>query len=160
MCRVLDYKFYTKEVTDPYNRTQVDVVMPNGEEVVLEKVKVLVKVFIEVDIFDETGKHLCTSCEPLEFTTIQTYYLCAPEGTEVCAFITAGQTDAEIIIEEDCDVQLDMSFSFCLDVHVLADVLLEIEAAYCKPRLEFPIADVLCHENKFPPQCPVLFPGT
>ncbi|WP_059104010.1 hypothetical protein [Shouchella shacheensis] len=158
VCRVLDSKFYTKEITDPDDRTQVEVSMPNGKEVVLEKVKVLIKVFIEVDIYDEFGEHLCTSCEPLEFTKIETFYLCAPEGTDVCAYITSGQCDAEIICDGDY-TQLDVSFSFCLDVHVLADVLLEIDAAYCKPRHEFPISDVICHENKFPPQCPVIFPG-
>lgn len=158
VCRVIESEIYTKEVTDPHNRMQVEVCMPNGEEVTLEKVKILIKVSVDVDLYDEAGNHICTSCEPFEFTKVETFYLCAPEGTEVCAFVTAGQCDAELIFDGSY-MQLDLSFSFCLDVHVLADVLLEIEAAYCKPRLEFPISDVLCKETKFPPQCPTLFPG-
>ncbi|GAF13621.1 hypothetical protein JCM19046_1078 [Bacillus sp. JCM 19046] len=157
VCRVIESSLLTNEVTNPFGRTEVEVTLPNGEEVCLEKVKVLAKGLIEVDVLDELGNLIVTS-SPIDFATIQTFYLCAPEGTSVDAFISAGQCDAEIV----CDAtfsQLDISFSFCLDVHVFADVRLEIEAAYCKPRHEFPVSDVICKENKFPPQCPIVFPG-
>ncbi|SDB82910.1 hypothetical protein [Shouchella lonarensis] len=157
-CRVLEESLLTREVTDPACRVQVNVCLPNGKEVCLEKVKVLAKGLLEVDILDSTGDVICTS-DPIEFATIQTFYLCAPKDTLVDAFISAGQCDAEIVCD-DTFAQLDISFSFCLDIHVYADVRLEVEAAYCKPRNEFPVTDIVCRDNKFPPQCPVVFPGS
>lgn len=157
VCRVIESTLLTNEVTNPYGRTEVEISLPNGEDVCLEKVKVLAKGQVEIDILDELGNLICTS-ERIDFATIQTFYLCAPEGTSIDAFISAGQFDAEIMSDATF-AQLDISYSFCLDVNVYADVRLEIEAAYCKPRYEFPISDIICRETKFPPTCPVVFPG-
>ncbi|MDQ0207871.1 BMQ_0737 family morphogenetic spore coat protein [Alkalicoccobacillus murimartini] len=155
VARVLDESLYTSEVTNPLDRTQVEVTLPSGKEIVLEKVKILARGLLEVDIFDAAGALILTS-NPIEFATIQTFYLCAPEDTIVDAFISSGQWDAEVV----CDTafsQLDISLTFCLDVHVFADVRLEIEAAYCNPRLEFPVADIICRQqsNQPAPSCPI-----
>ncbi|MCM3761878.1 hypothetical protein M3212_13970 [Alkalihalobacillus oceani] len=156
-CRVLEDSLFTQEVFQSGGRSEVEVSLGDGKDITLEKVKVLAKGLLEVDILDQNGNVICTS-DPIEFATIQTFYLCAPEGTVVEAFISHGECDSEIVCTGTFD-QLDISLTFCLDVHVVADVKLEVEAAYCKPRKELPVADVICKTDKFPPQCPLVFPG-
>lgn len=159
VARVLDESLYTSEVTNPLDRVSVEVTLPSGKEVVLEKVKILARGLLEVDILDANENIILTS-NPIEFATIQTFYLSAPDDTVVSAFISSGQWDAEVVCDSAFS-QLDISLTFCLDVHVSADVRLEVEASYVKPRLEFPISDLICrNQNYYPnPVSPVVFPG-
>jgi hypothetical protein len=159
VARVLDESLYTSEVTNPLDRACVEVTLPSGKEVVLEKVKILARGLLEVDILDANENIILTS-NPIEFATIQTFYLSAPNDTVVSAFISSGQWDAEVVCDSAFS-QLDISLTFCLDVHVSADVRLEVEASYVKPRLEFPISDLICrNQNHYPhPVSPVVFPG-
>ena len=159
VARVLEASLYTSEVSNSIDRTSVEVTLPNGDEVELQKVKILGRGLLEVDILDVNENVVLTS-NPIEFSTIQTFYLSAPEETTISAFISSGQWDAEVV----CDsafCQLDIALTFCLDVHVYADVRLEVEASYVKPRHEFPISDIICrHQNHYPaPKSPVVFPG-
>ncbi|KYG32429.1 hypothetical protein [Alkalihalobacillus trypoxylicola] len=155
-CRVLEDTLYTQEITQPNGRQKVEVTLPNGDTVVLHRVKIVAKGQMEIAIVDEND--CFTFNEPVEFFTIQTLYLCAPKGTCVEACILEGECDAEFVCTENFQ-QLDISVSLCLDVVVTDTVKVEIEASYCHPRNELPINDVVCGTHKRPPNCDVIFPG-
>ncbi|WLR42970.1 hypothetical protein LC087_01755 [Bacillus carboniphilus] len=144
------------EIVQPEGRQEVSVTLPNGKTIILEKVKVLVKGFVVVEICDLFGNKLCIS-DPISFATAQTFFLCAPNGTNVNAEITFFECDASLICSDDTFQQVDISITLCLDVQMEANVKLEIEARFCKPRSEIDTVG-LCPVEGFPPQCPELFP--
>ncbi|MED4125336.1 hypothetical protein P4641_15290 [Halalkalibacterium halodurans] len=152
-----DQTVICQEIQQTNGRQEISVTLPDGDTVDLEKVKVLLKGLLVVNIFDANGNLLLTS-DPIPFATAQTFFLCAPEGTDVFCHMTYFQADAEIILTDDFE-QLDISIVLCLDVQMEALVKLEVEGAYCKPRPELPITDLVCPEDRFPPQCPEIFPG-
>lgn len=156
-CRLRPDSLLCQEIRQPTGRHEISVTLPSKEVVELEKVKVLLKGLLDVDILDANGNVICRA-EPIQFATAQVFFLCAPEGTEVDCHVTEFQCDADIVCTDDFQ-QLDISIVLCLDVQMEADVKLEIEAEYCKPRKELPISDILCPEDRFPPQCPLVFPG-
>ncbi|WP_078555125.1 hypothetical protein [Bacillus alkalicellulosilyticus] len=156
-CNLIPDTIYCDEIKQHNGRQQVEVTLPTGETITLEKVKVLVKGLVNVTIFDATGKPICCS-DDIQWATAQTFFLCAPDGTKVDCHITYFQCDADVICTEDLQ-QLDISILLCVDVQMETKVKLEVEAAICQPRQELPIEDVVCPPVKFPPQCPELFPG-
>ncbi|TSB46088.1 hypothetical protein [Alkalicoccobacillus porphyridii] len=156
--RVLEQSLYTSEVSNQLDRPSVEVTLPNGDDVTLEKVKILARGLLEVDIFDVNENVIATS-NPIEFATVQTFYLHAPEDTTVNAFLSSGYFEADVVGDEAFS-QLDVTITFCLDIHVIADVRLEVEASYVKPRHEFPISDIICRTQNRPPVSPLVFPGT
>jgi hypothetical protein len=147
---------FCQEIVQPNGRHQVDVTLPSGETVTLEKVKVLVKGHVVVNVVDAEGTE-CTS-EPIPFATAQTLFLCAPEGTELNCHISFFECDADLICTDQFE-QLDVSITLCVEVQMEANVKLEIEAKICRPREELPISGIVCPERKFPPQCPEIFPA-
>ncbi|WP_227939408.1 hypothetical protein [Alkalihalobacillus deserti] len=157
-CDLIEDSILCQEIRQHNGRQPVTVTLPTGETVTLEKVKVLVKGLVQVVIRDANEQIICKT-EPIQFATAQTFFLCAPEGTEVQCHITYFQCDADVICDDNFQ-QLDISILLCLDVQMEAPVKLEIEAAICKPRQELPVEDVLCPVDVFPPQCPEIFPGS
>ncbi|MDV2685092.1 hypothetical protein RYX56_11985 [Alkalihalophilus lindianensis] len=156
-CKVLEQCLEAKEIIQPNGRQKIEVTLPSGEEVKLHKVKILVSGKVKVFIFD--GKQCVSESRVIDFCTTQTFFLCAPKGTCVYARVLEGECDAELICCNDT-AHLNIDIDFCLDVHATDFVKLEIEGAYCKPRNEFPISDiVVCRPEKSPPQCPLIFPG-
>ncbi|WP_226682728.1 BMQ_0737 family morphogenetic spore coat protein [Sutcliffiella horikoshii] len=148
--------FVCKEIDQAGGRTEVEVELPDGTEVTLQRVKVLIKGYVTVHIVDDSGTVLCCS-EPIPFANIQTFLLCAPEGTELDCHVTFFDCDSNLIVTSDLS-QLDINLLLCLDVQMEADVKLEIEARICRPRDEI-IEGVLCPPKEFPPQCPEVFPA-
>lgn len=144
-----------QEILQPGGRQQVTVNLSTGETITLEKVKILVNGAVRVFIRDNDTL-LCRSDE-IPFTAVQTFFLCAPENTDVQCRITYSQCDTDLTCT-DVVQQLNISILLCLDVQSEADVNLEIEAAICKPRKELPIDNIVC-PVEFPPQCPEIFPG-
>ncbi|WP_100373478.1 hypothetical protein [Bacillus sp. FJAT-45037] len=145
------------DITKPGPRQKVEVQV-NGEDVTLYKVKVHVSikvfVFIKEDNCDEYEK-----LGPFELSSVETFYLCAPDGTFVYPAIHDGECEAEFFCVNGTP-NLTINADFCLDVQVADYVKLEIEAAYCKPRDEFPISEMMvCRPDKEPKQCPHVFPG-
>ena len=149
-------EFICQEIIQPNGRQPITVTLPSGEEVTLQKVKVLVKGHVTVEILDSMGDVVCKSC-PIPFATAQTFLLCAPEGTALDCRITFFECDASLVCTSDFS-QLDVSVTLCLDVQMEADVKLEVEARFCKPRKEIEAA-TLCPTDIFPPQCPEVFPA-
>lgn len=144
-----------QEIIQPAGRQQVNVKLPSGETITLEKVKILVSGTVRVFIRDNDTL-LCRSDE-IPFTAVQTFFLCAPTNTDVICRITYSQCDSDLTCTDTVQ-QLNISILLCLDVQTVADVNLEIEAAICKPRKELPIDNIVC-PVEFPPQCPSVFPG-
>lgn len=145
-----------QEIIQPGGRQQISVKLQSGEEITLEKVKILVNGTIRVFI-RENDTLLCRSDE-IPFTAVQTFFLCAPENTDVVCRITYSQCDSDLTCTPTVQ-QLNISILLCLDVQTEADVNLEIEAEFCKPRKELPIDNIVCPVD-FPPQCPNIFPSS
>ncbi|THE12040.1 hypothetical protein E1I69_12815 [Bacillus timonensis] len=145
-------------VTEIGQRQPVTVTLPNGDQVTLQRVKTLVRGFIGVEILDDMNRVVCETKHPIPFVTTQTFLLCAPEGTDLNVHVSLAECDATLICESDIH-QLDISLTLCLEVQTEADVKLEIEARHCHPREEILEEIVLCPTEKFPPQCPEVFPA-
>ncbi|ADC48425.1 MULTISPECIES: BMQ_0737 family morphogenetic spore coat protein [Alkalihalophilus] len=146
-----------KELPQSGGREKMKVTI-NGETVTLHKVRILVTFKVKVKILDGDSK-VCSTEDPIDFCTIETFYLCAPKGTCVDATVLDGMADAEFFCCNNTPT-LTLSADFCLDVQVTDFVKLEVEASYCNPRDEFPISDVMvCEPLKEPKQCPHVFPG-
>lgn len=160
VCKLVPDSLFVQEMNQNGGRQQVTVTLPNREKVKLEKVKVLVKGLVDITIVDEANHVLCRANEPIQFVTVQTFFLCAPEGTMLHAHVVNFLCNAETICAGPFQ-QLDVSISLCLDVQMEAEVKLEIEAEFCKPREELNVnlSDIACEDVKFPPQCPSVFPG-
>lgn len=156
-----DGSLICQEILQPGGREDVPVTLPTGETVTLQKVKVLVKGFVGVDVVDAAGTVICRTTKGIQFATAQTFILCAPEGTEVDCHISFFECDASLICMTEDQTnfqQLDISITLCLEVQMEAKVKLEVEGRFCKPREEI-LAATLCPEDKFPPQCPEIFPA-
>jgi len=145
-----------QEITQPNGRQPVNVTLPSGETVTLQKVKALVKGHVVVQIVSPAGMVICQS-SPIPFATAQTFILCAPEGTQLNCHISFFECDTSLVCTNNF-AQLDVSITLCLEVQMEADVKIEVEARFCQPREELAEA-VLCPTNKFPPQCPDVFPA-
>ncbi|WP_077299567.1 DUF3992 domain-containing protein [Virgibacillus pantothenticus] len=119
-----------QEITQTIGRRNIEVTLPNGETVVLQKVKVLKKGFITVQIVNK-GK-VCNLCI-IPFQVVEKLLLYAPLGT----FIKCEVTDFECAacFTDDCK-SLDIEISFCQQVQVMANVKMEVEANLCFPRSE------------------------
>ncbi|AMA73265.1 MULTISPECIES: hypothetical protein [Aneurinibacillus] len=152
------------EITQPGGRQDVQVTLPTGEVVTLQKVKVLKKGFVTVVL-----KVLPTVCEkPIiccvtkPFQVAEKFFLCAPPGTFLQCHITDFECDAQLIFfpctgtNGTDEFQLDISINMCQDIQMEAMVKLEILADFCQPRPELPFE---CPPRPFPPQCPTVFPG-
>jgi hypothetical protein len=145
-----------QEITQPNGRQPVEVTLPSGETVTLQKVKVLIKGHVVVQVVNAIGQVVCES-NPIPFVTAQTFILCAPEGTMVDCHLSFFECDASLICTDNFS-QLDVSISLCLEVQMEADVKIEVEARLCQPREEI-LEATLCQTDKFPPQCPEVFPA-
>jgi hypothetical protein len=145
-----------KEIEQPNGRPDVEVTLPDGTEIILQRVKVLIKGYVTVHLVNANGHVVCCS-KAIPFATIQTFLLCAPEGTELDCHVTFFECDSNLIATPDF-AQLDVSLTLCLDIQMEADVKLEIEAKICRPREEI-LEGLLCPIKEFPPQCPEIFPA-
>lgn len=145
-----------QEILQPNGRQPVHVTLPSGDTVTLQKVKALVKGHVVVQVVNANGHVVCES-SPIPFATAQTFILCAPEGTTLDCHISFFECDASLICTDNFS-QLDVSITLCLEVQMEAEVKLEVEARYCQPREEI-LEATLCPTDKFPPQCPEVFPA-
>ncbi|MDE5412685.1 hypothetical protein [Alkalihalobacterium chitinilyticum] len=148
-----------KEITQPHGRQDVNITLPDGEVLTLQRVKVLKKGYYILQIRNASGTVVCTSA-PQSFAVAEKFFLCAPEGTFLQCEITDFECDVNLICEEDEEgdptfQQIDVSINMCQNIQMEAIVKLEIEAEFCQPRSEVPFT---CPPLQFPPQCPEIFP--
>ncbi|WP_209125415.1 hypothetical protein [Alkalihalobacillus sp. BA299] len=148
------------EIPQKNGRPEVEITIPNGEVITLQKVKVLKKGYFVVQISNSSGSVVCTS-DPQSFAVAEKFFLCAPEGTYLQCEITDIECDVNLICREDEEgdpifQQIDVSINMCQNIQMEAIVKLEITADFCQPRPEVPFN---CPPLNFPTQCPEIFPG-
>ncbi|GMB08205.1 S-Ena type endospore appendage [Thermolongibacillus altinsuensis] len=128
-----------EEISDPNNRKNVNITLPNGENITLQKVKILKKGFVVVKLI---GKEGCPfTLAPIPFVLEETFLLCAPPGTRVECEITDFECNAFVthLPKDDCK-QIDISINLCQSIMTVANVKLEVEAAECNPRPDQPFS--------------------
>lgn len=136
------------------DRQDVNVTLPSGQTITLQRVKVLIKGFVIVVVSNAQGTLSCIS-NPIEFTRVEKFTLCAPPGTTLVCDFTEVDCDANIMCANSTFQQLDISITLCANVQMEAKVKLEIVGEFCFPRQEI---DIACPPLQFPPQCPDIFP--
>lgn len=156
-CNLVKHSLICQEIKQHPSRHNVQIILPSGETIELQKVKVLVKGLVEIIILDKHGKILIVS-DDIPFVTAQTFYLCAPKGTDLHCKVTYFQCNSDFVCTDDFE-ELDISILLCLDIQMETVMKLEIEGINCKPRNELAVEDVLCPVDIFPPQCPEIFPA-
>ncbi|MEK4381540.1 hypothetical protein NSS70_06520 [Aeribacillus sp. FSL K6-2848] len=145
------------EIVQPQGRQSVVVHLPRDGKITLQKVRVLIRGYIVVTLSDLQGSVTCVS-DAIPFATVQTFFLCAPPGTTLNSHVSFFESDANMICDNTSFSQLDISIMICLDVQMEAQVKLEVEGKFCKPRRELPTT-LTCSAVQVPPQCPEIFPG-
>ncbi|MBM7702536.1 hypothetical protein [Metabacillus iocasae] len=135
-------------------RPTVTTVLPNGEVILLQRVRVRVEGTYRVELRDSLGT--VGISQPVSYSTIKTFFLCAPEGTEVEGTVTSMEDNSESNLA-DASPTIDLDVTFCLNVYSVMDVNIEVEGSYVGPRPEL-ISDI-CSLNTMPPTCPTIFPG-
>ncbi|WP_110113400.1 hypothetical protein [Bacillus sp. CGMCC 1.16541] len=133
-------------------RPTVTTVLPNGETISLQRVRVQVTGEYRIELRDSLGTVAIS--EPIPFSTVKTFFLCAPEGTEIAGVVSAMEDDSEVDVAART---VDVDLVLCLNVYSLMDVNIEVEGSYVSPRPEL-VSDV-CSLNTMPPTCPMIFPG-
>ncbi|MDE5412686.1 hypothetical protein [Alkalihalobacterium chitinilyticum] len=148
------------EIPQTHGRQEVEITLPDGEVVTLQKVKVLKKGYFVVQVTNAAGTVVYTSA-PQHFAVAEKFFLCAPEGTYLQCEITDFECDAHLICDKDDKgdsefQQIDVSINMCQNIQMEALVKLEITADFCQPRQELPFE---CPPHHVPPQCPEIFPS-
>ncbi|MBZ5753652.1 hypothetical protein [Metabacillus rhizolycopersici] len=146
--------------TEIDGRNDVNVILPTGETVTLQKVIVLKKGYFVVQISNVRGESCISSPQP--FSVCEQFLLCAPEGTFLKCTITEFECNACFMCNLDnvgnpSFQQIDVSINMCQNVQMESIVTLEIDANICQPRSEIVVN---CPPKNLPPQCPAVFSGT
>ncbi len=141
------------EIPQRGGRQNIIFLMPNGEKITLQKVKILKKGYFVVRVSNARGKYLTSVAQP--FAVTEKFFLCAPEGTFLQCEITDFDCDATIICSDTEFIQLDVSINLCQNVQMEAIVKLQVAADFCQPRREITFN---CPPLYVPPQCPDIFP--
>ncbi|WLR51621.1 DUF3992 domain-containing protein [Bacillus tianshenii] len=145
-----------EEVSDPEDREEVNITLPNQKTATLQKVEVLIRGFIVIETSTKNGKKKKTC--PIPFHSLETFILCAPKGTSVECEITKFTCKALLIpIHSDkagCK-EIIISITLCQSIQTIAQVKVELEGMVCKPREE--ILASFCPSKQFPEDCPIVF---
>ncbi|MEK1831535.1 hypothetical protein AAAC51_29590 [Priestia megaterium] len=106
--------------------------LPDGEVVVLHEVKLSISGFYRVKLIELSGHHKHDEVESsvIPWKIHQTFYLCAPEGTEPVVHLESFEgTDGSLRLS-DCHLQqLSFDLVLCLSVQIEKDVKVEVEEA-------------------------------
>ncbi len=145
---------YCSEIPQKGGRQNVKFMMPEGETITLQKVKVLKKGHFVVRVENSRGKSFTSIPQP--FAVVEKFYLCAPEGTYLHCEITDFDCDATIICTDHSFEQIDVSINLCQNIQTEAIIKLQVEADYCQPRQELIFS---CPPLYVPPQCSEIFPN-
>ncbi|MGP4070097.1 hypothetical protein [Halobacillus sp. B29] len=135
------------------NREDMSVQLPDGEQVILQRVTIRKQGYVVVEVEDEDT--LCVS-EPIPFCFFEFVILCAPAGTDVVCNVTDFDCQACVNCLDGAFESLDINFAICQSIQIVADVVVEQEIGFCSPR------DVIIPDRcsfTMPNQCPVIFPG-
>ncbi|WP_044893526.1 S-Ena type endospore appendage [Bacillus alveayuensis] len=111
-------------------------VLPDGNKQILQEIDVVLQGFITVQLLDKKEK-VCKSFT-IPFLETETFFLCAPEGTNIQCEITDVHCKSFIFpFQKDCinHFLLNIKLELCLSVYSLKRANLEIQAKPCHPRL-------------------------
>ncbi|MED1470479.1 hypothetical protein [Bacillus salipaludis] len=140
------------EVGERVNRTFII----NGAEVTLQRVTIVktLSIAVTVTALDATGVQITLTGVPIPATITESFFLCAPEGTD----ITVTAYDTETSVSGACvagALVVDIASVVCQGIQVTAPVTIELTADFCAPRENIIAA---CPAPAIPPQCPTVFP--
>lgn len=141
-----------------------DVVVPiDGNFVDAQEVDLLLNAEIEIEVVDRHGE-LVTEAS-VDVTTIDTFVLCYPDGTELlCRIqkILAEIVSPTLFLNNHFPHSFKLEVNFCVDVQVEAEVKLEVLGKFATPRENNLEAisgeEEHCPPIEFPSQCPAIFP--
>ncbi|WP_175428367.1 DUF3992 domain-containing protein [Bacillus solimangrovi] len=146
-----------EEISDPNNRENINITLPDGDIVTLQIVELLIRGFIVIEIVDDNGKKQCPC--PIPFNSIEQVVLCAPIGTKVDCEITDFTCRAILVPtkakEDTICHEVIISISICENIQSIAKVKIELDGAICKQREE--IKTKLCRINQIPDSCSTVF---
>ncbi|MGP4038682.1 DUF7948 domain-containing protein [Gracilibacillus sp. D59] len=134
------------------DRENINVQLPTGEEVVLQKVRVSKQGFVVVQL---TGNNATCLTEPIPFCIVETLILCAPEGTTLNCEVTDVDCHANLVCQNGLFQQLTIDLTICQSIQTQAEATTEIPARVCQPR---PDIAPMCPPLQLPRQCPEIFP--
>ncbi len=118
-----------QEIPEDKSRPDVKVKLPNGKTIVQQLVKILNKGYVTVQLLQHDK--LCQKLI-IPFLTVEKLVLCAPKDT----FIDCRARDFQCTsyIANNCDIKI--AISLCLEVKVIANQTIEVEARYYLPHFD------------------------
>ena len=137
----------SEEVPQLGGREERVFMLPNGAEVILQRVNIRTTGTVTITLEDDTTGSA-------DFTVCESYYLCAPMGTEIIVQITNASCHICSIAFSEEGTEVSVDIDFCQDVQSTASVVLDIEASFCNPREQ---VERSCPNPTRPPQCLVRF---
>lgn len=141
------------ELTSPNNRTNIQILTPDGKLVTLQRVDLLKQGFVTVQFFNRKGQLCLQAVFP--FAEVETVFLCAPPGTDIDCEITQVDCKAHLlppIAEQSPSIEAAINILLCQSIVSTADVKVELTGTACKPREESIMNDI----SPLPPEaCPV-----
>lgn len=133
-------------------------IIKDGKEILLKKVMVVIEGYVVIEILNSYGFTICIS-NPIPFHVIETFFLCAPEGTESECDVTFFQCESDIVCSEYGRFEeLNISIVLCVDVLITSNVKIEVDAESCESRDDLGEELFECPPDHLPPHCPSLFP--
>ncbi|MFS0824118.1 S-Ena type endospore appendage [Bacillus sp. 1P02SD] len=145
-----------EEQTEDYPRENVEITLPNGKKVTLQKITVLKSGFITVKFLDSQNK-VCMVCT-FPFLEFETLHLCAPEGTMLKCEITDFDCKVKILPHPkkytNC-LKIQILIQICQSIQVIGEVKVELFGALCNPREEI-TEKTICPPPEVPGDCPLV----
>ncbi|PLR76582.1 hypothetical protein CU633_14615 [Bacillus sp. V3-13] len=96
--------------------------------------------------------------KPITIEMSESLFLCAPRGTRLVVKLADSDCTVRLNCDDEKDelLSVDLTLNVCQSIQSLADVTIELFAAFCLPR------DILteqCPAPKIPKQCNTVFPS-
>lgn len=135
------------------HRKDVEVPLPDGKTITLQKVKVQKQGYVVIEII---GPETTCISDPIPFLFIETFVLCAPDGTKLRCLVTDFSCSANLNCRDGLVTSVDLFFDFCQEVETSAKKIITLSGVFCKPR-----EDIIPSSCQFsiPIHCPSVFPA-
>ncbi|RDI36440.1 hypothetical protein [Falsibacillus pallidus] len=138
-----------EEISNPNGRESVTVMLPTGQETVLQKIKLLKSGFVVVQVTN--GIETCIS-NPIPFSQDEQFLMCAPDGTKIKCMVSDFKCTARIVCRNGIYQSVDIKFDICQSIQTVTDAVIELSGEFCTPR---EIITKSCVKYVLPPSCDV-----
>ena len=141
-CGIPENTLVCREVSQKGGRVSKCFYKPNGEKFFLERVSILIEGYISVKVTDLCDDSFVICTYPI--TLVKTFFLCAPDGTEIVCKIDNFFCNAYMVDKKsykNC-MKVSLSIDFCLSVQSIYNTVINIKGDICEPRAE--LIDKLC----------------